>query len=70
MKFRWQWINAHGCRAAPFTGAWIEMVQARQRAFHHQAAPFTGAWIEIQKARIKSAREYAAPFTGAWIEIF
>ena len=55
---------------APFTGAWIEIVD---EVTHHytpdDVAPFTGAWIEI-RLRAKPLRvRLVAPFTGAWIEI-
>ena len=32
---------------APFTGAWIEILQCRERGSPWHVAPFTGAWIEM-----------------------
>ena len=32
---------------APFTGAWIEMLQKTRYGLVQGVAPFTGAWIEI-----------------------
>ena len=32
---------------APFTGAWIEIINYLKNALHTYVAPFTGAWIEI-----------------------
>ena len=32
---------------APFTGAWIEIIEARVIAWLAGVAPFTGAWIEM-----------------------
>ena len=56
---------------APFTGAWIEIPDARlQRSEYLGVAPFTGAWIEIyNQLLIKKHLIHVAPFTGAWIEI-
>ena len=34
---------------APFTGAWIEILEMMNLLKQLQVAPFTGAWIEIQK---------------------
>ena len=59
-----------GNRVAPFTGAWIEMMEPRMMEGDVVVAPFTGAWIEIYYIAIKYKDEYrVAPFTGAWIEI-
>ena len=55
--------------AAPFTGAWIEIVKKVLIEHKHRAAPFTGAWIEMQLAYYQRLVAQAAPFTGAWIEI-
>ena len=33
---------------APFTGAWIEILDACVHLADDLVAPFTGAWIEIQ----------------------
>ena len=38
---------------APFTGAWIEIVQIVQHQLGELGAPFTGAWIEIFIVRPK-----------------
>ena len=35
--------------AAPFVGAWIEIIGKDIFAIRRIAAPFVGAWIEIQK---------------------
>ena len=32
---------------APYTGAWIEIVQRKQSCHRESVAPYTGAWIEI-----------------------
>jgi len=32
---------------APFTGAWIEIIDAQDYRLEYDVAPFTGAWIEI-----------------------
>ena len=32
---------------APFTGAWIEIIDPLAFVSMHYVAPFTGAWIEI-----------------------
>ena len=32
---------------APYTGAWIEIAEARRLIFGRIVAPYTGAWIEM-----------------------
>ena len=32
---------------APFTGAWIEILESALLRLFENVAPFTGAWIEI-----------------------
>ena len=55
---------------APFTGAWIEMVDQTAPLAGNRVAPFTGAWIEIAlRAWSITTAVQVAPFTGAWIEI-
>ena len=55
---------------APFTGAWIEILNAISTLGMPSVAPFTGAWIEIKKCYVAVANDLGvAPFTGAWIEI-
>ena len=54
---------------APFTGAWIEIVQYPLSYGEDRVAPFTGAWIEIWSCRHIEGHWGVAPFTGAWIEI-
>ena len=54
---------------APFTGAWIEIVDKRVVELVAQVAPFTGAWIEIVYGNEIYKVGYVAPFTGAWIEM-
>ena len=34
-------------RVAPYTGAWIEIVDTGYSENHSDVAPYTGAWIEI-----------------------
>ena len=59
-----------GTVVAPFTGAWIEIVDEPCLYLRRLVAPFTGAWIKIQKAIIEAIfAPHVAPFTGAWIEI-
>ena len=36
---------------APFTGAWIEILDMRFKDMVYYVAPFTGAWIEIDDLR-------------------
>ena len=58
------------CLAAPFVGAWIEMIIISAIETSGAAAPFVGAWIEIIPFQIEPLRPLpAAPFVGAWIEI-
>ena len=54
---------------APFTGAWIEIIDGHTKTLQEMVAPFTGAWIEIAWNRDQWADGMVAPFTGAWIEI-
>ena len=54
---------------APFTGAWIEIVQVVQTVKIGIVAPFTGAWIEIRLTGPRFRTVSVAPFTGAWIEM-
>ena len=54
---------------APFTGAWIEIVEVTFVVLDSTVAPFTGAWIEIGMLFQYQKLAQVAPFTGAWIEI-
>ena len=54
---------------APFTGAWIEMLDFGRAVMSTSVAPFTGAWIEIPWLSDFFVPSIVAPFTGAWIEI-
>ena len=36
---------------APFTGAWIEIIDRIANRPYIKVAPFTGAWIEISTKR-------------------
>ena len=54
---------------APFTGAWIEMMDDLAKNTIDAVAPFTGAWIEINSSFASLRVWSVAPFTGAWIEI-
>ena len=54
---------------APFTGAWIEILDELKRIQQRIVAPFTGAWIEIADVAPANGLPQVAPFTGAWIEI-
>ncbi len=33
---------------APYTGAWIEIIEFASHALISDVAPYTGAWIEIE----------------------
>ena len=37
---------------APFTGAWIEILETIPGTWPRLVAPFTGAWIEIDRPSI------------------
>ena len=39
---------------APFTGAWIEIVERKEFECYRPVAPFTGAWIEISIAGLSA----------------
>ena len=54
---------------APYTGAWIEILQAIQKVKDWGVAPYTGAWIEIRTVLMSAISCLVAPYTGAWIEI-
>ena len=36
-------------KVAPYTGAWIEMLDLKVRLNVISVAPYTGAWIEIKE---------------------
>ena len=56
-------------RVAPYTGAWIEIVNIPVRSSGTLVAPYTGAWIEIHGKNQQCLTFAVAPYTGAWIEI-
>ena len=61
------------CRAlgdvTPFTGVWIEILQAENWFAGNNVTPFTGVWIEIGLMGIVLVAVMVTPFTGVWIEI-
>ena len=54
---------------APYTGAWIEIVDLFDEETGLPVAPYTGAWIEIDYVVDFNQALLVAPYTGAWIEI-
>ena len=69
LKWTLQACTTQGCQVAPFTGAWIEMLNIGGYSYTIDVAPFTGAWIEMTRMFTPRRCIVVAPFAGAWIEI-
>ena len=46
---------------APFAGAWIETITARNAEGRSSVAPFAGAWIETKARSRKRSRRQSRP---------
>ena len=50
-------------------GAWIEIVNSKEKIEHVIVAPHMDAWIEIISEGADLQQSMVAPHMGAWIEI-
>ena len=63
--------DSHGQppKVAPFTGAWIEILDVSQHRTDGLSLPSRERGLKFSAALSKSIISIVAPFTGAWIEI-
>ena len=68
LKQRYDLLEAHLDKVAPYVGAWIETLLELVCITWLPVAPYVGAWIETIMICFIVMYRQVAPYVGAWIE--